>query len=59
MKARLDFRKASPTAGKAIGDLHAFVHRCGFEHARLELMVGAVVAQARVARRNDDTGHSQ
>ena len=38
MKARLDFRTASPAAGKAIGDLHAFVHRCGLEHGLLELI---------------------
>jgi AhpD family alkylhydroperoxidase len=38
MKARLDFRKASPAAGKAIGDLHAFVRRCGLEHGLLELI---------------------
>src|SRR5262249_38935361 len=38
MKARLDFRKASPAAGKAIGDLHAFVRRCGLEHTLLELV---------------------
>jgi hypothetical protein len=35
MQARLDFRKASPAAGKAIGDLHAFVHRRGLEHGLL------------------------
>ncbi|HEY4920471.1 MAG TPA: carboxymuconolactone decarboxylase family protein [Xanthobacteraceae bacterium] len=38
MQARLDFRKASPAAGKAIGDLHAFAHRCGLEHGLLELV---------------------
>src|ERR1700742_2984708 len=38
MKARMDFRAASPPAAKAIGDLHAFVHRCGLEHGLLELV---------------------
>ena len=38
MKARLDFRTASPAAAKAIGDLHGFVHSCGLEHALLELV---------------------
>jgi len=38
MKARLDFRKASPAGAKAIGDLHAFVHRCGVDHTLLEIV---------------------
>src|ERR1700759_3518721 len=38
MKARIDFRKASPPAAKAIADLHAYVHRCGLEHGLLELV---------------------
>ena len=38
MKARLDFRKASPDGTKAIGELHAFVHRCGLERGLLELV---------------------
>jgi AhpD family alkylhydroperoxidase len=38
MKARMDFRKASPQGAKAIGELHAFVHRCGLEHTLLELI---------------------
>ena len=38
MKARMDFRKASPQGGKAMGELHAFVHRCGLEHSLLELV---------------------
>jgi len=38
MQARMDFRKASPQAAKAIGELHAFVHRCGLDHALLELV---------------------
>ncbi|HEY2137741.1 MAG TPA: carboxymuconolactone decarboxylase family protein [Xanthobacteraceae bacterium] len=38
MKARMDFRKASPQGAKAIADLHAFVRKCGLEHALLELV---------------------
>ena len=38
MKARMDFRKASPQGAKAMGELHAFVHRCGLEHSLLELV---------------------
>ena len=38
MAARMDFRKASPPAAKAIADLHAYVHRCGLEHGLLELV---------------------
>ena len=38
MKARMDFRAASPPAAKAIADLHAWVHRCGLEHGLLELV---------------------
>jgi AhpD family alkylhydroperoxidase len=38
MKARMDFRKASPEGAKAIGELHAFVHRCGLERSLLELV---------------------
>ena len=38
MKARMDFRKASPKAAKAIADLHAFVHDCGLERTLLELV---------------------
>ena len=38
MKARLDFRKASPEAGKAMSALHAFVHKCGLDHQLLELV---------------------
>src|SRR5689334_6215058 len=38
MNARMDFRKASPPAAKAIADLHAYVHRCGLEHGLLELV---------------------
>src|SRR4051794_36156442 len=38
MQARMDFRKASPDGAKALGQLHAFVHRCGLERALLELV---------------------
>ena len=38
MKARMDFRKASPQSAKAISDLHVFVRKCGLEHALLELV---------------------
>jgi len=38
MKARLDFRKASPEGAKALGELHAFVRRCGLERSLLELI---------------------
>src|SRR6476659_3887074 len=38
MKARLDLRKASPEGAKALGELHAFVRRCGLERSLLELI---------------------
>ena len=38
VKARMDFRKASPQGAKALSELHAFVHRCGLEHTLLELV---------------------
>ena len=38
MKARLDFRKASPQAGKAMMGLHMFVRNCGLDHTLLELV---------------------
>ena len=38
MKARLDFRKASPEGAKTIMDLHMFVRNCGLDHALLELV---------------------
>jgi AhpD family alkylhydroperoxidase len=38
MKARLDLRKASPDGAKALGELHAFVRRCGLERSLLELI---------------------
>ncbi len=38
MKARLDFRKASPEGAKALGQLHSFLHKCGLERSLLELV---------------------
>ena len=38
MQARLDFRKASPPADKAMSALHAFVRNCGLDHTLLELV---------------------
>lgn len=38
MEARMDFRRASPQGAKAMSELHAFVHKCGLEHALLELV---------------------
>jgi len=38
MKARMDFRAASPEGAKAIGALHAFVARCGLDRTLLELV---------------------
>jgi AhpD family alkylhydroperoxidase len=38
VKARLDFRKASPQADKAMMALHGFVRNCGLDHALLELV---------------------
>ncbi len=38
MKARLDFRKASPKANTAMSALHDFVRSCGLDHALLELV---------------------
>src|SRR6476620_11759943 len=38
MKARLDFRKASPQGEKAMMGLHMFVRNCGFDHSLLELI---------------------
>ena len=38
MKARMDFRTASPAGAKAMGELHSFVHRCGLEAGLLELV---------------------
>ena len=38
MQPRLDYKKASPEATKAMMDLHAYVHRCGLEHTLMELV---------------------
>jgi len=38
MKARLDFRKASPQGEKAMMGLHMFVRNCGLDHDLLELV---------------------
>lgn len=38
MQARLDPRKVSPEAMKAVSDLHAYVRDCGLEHGLLELV---------------------
>ena len=38
MKERMDYRSASPQGAKAVGELHAFIHRCGLEHSLLELV---------------------
>ncbi|HLH97950.1 MAG TPA: carboxymuconolactone decarboxylase family protein [Xanthobacteraceae bacterium] len=38
MKARVDFRKASPDGSKAMNELHSFVHKCGLERRLLELV---------------------
>ncbi len=38
MKARMDFRKASPDGARALGELHSFLHKCGLERTLLELV---------------------
>jgi AhpD family alkylhydroperoxidase len=38
MKARLDFRKASPEGEKAMMGLHMFVRNCGLDHSLMELV---------------------
>src|SRR3954462_15788340 len=38
MKARLDFRKASPQGEKAMAGLDVFVRNCGLDHSLLELV---------------------
>src|SRR6202171_6043364 len=38
MKSRLDFRKASPPADKAMMARPLFVRQCGLDHALLELV---------------------
>jgi AhpD family alkylhydroperoxidase len=34
----MDFKKASPEGAKALGELHAFLHRCGLEPQLLEFV---------------------
>jgi AhpD family alkylhydroperoxidase len=38
MKARLDYKNASPQGTKAMSELHAFVHHCGLDRGLLELV---------------------
>lgn len=38
MNARMDFKNASPSGAKAMGELHAFVRKCGLEQTLLELV---------------------
>lgn len=38
MKARMDFRAASPEGAKAMSALHTFLHHCGLERSLLELV---------------------
>jgi AhpD family alkylhydroperoxidase len=38
MEARLDFRKTSPEADKAMNGLHVYVRNCGLDHTLLELV---------------------
>ena len=38
MKARVDFRKASPQGEKAMMGLHMFVRNCGLDHSLMELV---------------------
>lgn len=38
MKARLDFRRASPEGMKAMSGLHTFVRGCGLDRTLLELV---------------------
>jgi AhpD family alkylhydroperoxidase len=38
MKARLDFRQASPEGTKAMSGLHTFVHDCGLDRTLPELV---------------------
>jgi AhpD family alkylhydroperoxidase len=38
MKARMDFRAASPEGAKALSALHGFVHHCGLDRKLLELV---------------------
>ena len=34
----MDHRKASPDGAKVMGELHAFLHKCGLERSLLELV---------------------
>lgn len=38
MKARMDYRKASPHGAKAMAELHTFLHGCGLDQDLLELV---------------------
>ncbi len=38
MKARMDYRKASPLGAKAMAEVHAFLHGCGLDQDLLELV---------------------
>lgn len=38
MKARMNFKQASPQAAKAVADLHGFLHHCGLDSTLLELV---------------------
>ena len=38
MKARMDFKKASPEGAKAVSELHGFLRRCGLDHSLFELV---------------------
>lgn len=38
MKARMDFKRASPRAAKAVADLHGFLHGCGLDQTLMELV---------------------
>jgi AhpD family alkylhydroperoxidase len=38
MKARMDYRKASPQGAKAMAELHSFLHGCGLDQDLLELV---------------------
>lgn len=38
MKARMDFKRASPRGAKAVADLHGFLHSCGLEQTLMELI---------------------
>jgi AhpD family alkylhydroperoxidase len=38
MKERMDYKKASPHGAQAVGELHAFIRKCGLDHSLLELV---------------------